>query len=225
MNDLLANFSRALITAVLLLCGFSIWCTVVNESVDDLVIQRPELDRENLLTSLIEDAYPFPLIRLVGQQSLPSTSLTSTFSRMIEQVVVDKVIETVVPVPKFVPLAERIGNGLYIKLDDSWQAEVRSSVLAVLHESADAIYSHMKDRPLIKITVTYDLEEGPIALYKVMVQIGDGGCGDLVPLSFATISASATDIQIKSSPPPIVDRYTEGVDWVRKSQEQPATFF
>ncbi|MCY3627959.1 MAG: hypothetical protein OXG88_09995 [Gammaproteobacteria bacterium] len=173
MNDLLANFLRVLITALIFLCSLSVWCVDLRESVNDSVIQTLDLDRENLITIPVKDATSLPLIRIVNQQGLPSTSLTSTFSRMIEQVVVDKVIETVVPVPQFVPLAERIGNGLYIKLDDSWQAEVRSSVLAVLHESADAIYSHMKDRPLIEVTVTYDLEEGPIALYRTQGESAD----------------------------------------------------
>ena len=109
MNDLLANSLRVLITALIFLCSLSVRCVDIRESVNDSVIQTLDLDRENLITIPVEDVTSLPLIQIVNQQGLPSTSLTSTFSKMIEQVVVDKVIETVVPVPQFVPLAERIG--------------------------------------------------------------------------------------------------------------------
>ena len=101
---------------------------------------------------------------------IPSTAVgtveISALSRVIKRAVVDEVAKKFLPGQNnLVPLADRVGAGLYIELDESWDPDVKSTVLTILNETADVIYGHMKDQPPLTIKVRIDRSLGPIALY------------------------------------------------------------
>lgn len=64
------------------------------------------------------------------------------------------------------PLATT-GTGLRISLDDSWELEDSANVSNTLYDTANCIYSHLRNNPDFRIVVGYDRELGPISLYRI----------------------------------------------------------
>lgn len=55
---------------------------------------------------------------------------------------------------------------LKITVDDSWDLDDTSNVSNILYEAANYLYVHLRNKPRIDVVVGYDLEQGPIALYR-----------------------------------------------------------
>lgn len=57
-------------------------------------------------------------------------------------------------------------SGLQITVDESWELDDLQNVTNMLNETANYIYSHLRDNPSFQVVVGYDREMGPISLYR-----------------------------------------------------------
>ena len=57
-------------------------------------------------------------------------------------------------------------SGLQITVDESWELDDLENVTNILNETANYIYSHLRDNPNFQVVVGYDREMGPISLYR-----------------------------------------------------------
>lgn len=59
------------------------------------------------------------------------------------------------------------GMGLQITVDESWGLDDLSNVSSILYDTSNCIYRHLRNRPDFRIVVGYDLNLGPISLYRI----------------------------------------------------------
>lgn len=67
---------------------------------------------------------------------------------------------------KLTDSATATSSGLQITVDESWELDDHGRVAEILNETANYLYSHLRDSPQFKVVVGYDRDIGPISLYR-----------------------------------------------------------